>query len=155
MSMKYALKSLIPNSLLVKMGKVRNIFRDMSYQNMTTLEVFRKIYADNEWGLPSNSGQKFYSGSGSHDSAIVDPYIKAVKEFLESFDTKLQAVDLGCGDFNVGAQLRYYCDNYIACDIVPELIEHNKKLYTNFDVDFRTLDLTNEELPDGDVVFIR
>jgi hypothetical protein len=64
-------------------------------------------------------------------------------------------VDLGCGDFNVGSQLRPYCSEYVACDIVQSLIERNKLKFADRGVEFRALDMASDPLPAGDVVFIR
>src|SRR5690606_31565392 len=51
--------------------------------------------------------------------------------------------------------LRMFCSDYIACDIVPDLIEFNKKKYRTHNVDFRVVDLVTDVLPAGDIVFIR
>ena len=64
-------------------------------------------------------------------------------------------VDLGCGDFNVGKQIRNVTDRYIACDIVPSVINYNRLIYASEDVDFRILDIVTEVLPPGDIVFVR
>lgn len=67
----------------------------------------------------------------------------------------MNVVDCGCGDFNVGSQIRQYCSNYVACDIVPDLIERNKIRFSKFDVDFRVVNIIEDPLPIGDVVIIR
>ena len=86
----------------------------------------------------------------------MDPYISAVRALIANdFDTPPDAVDLGCGDFNVGKQIRNVTDRYIACDIVPSVINYNRLIYANEDVDFRILDLVTEVLPAGDIVFVR
>lgn len=64
-------------------------------------------------------------------------------------------VDLGCGDFNVGRQIRNVTGRYIACDVVPKVVNYNRLIYASEDVDFRILDIVTEEPPVGDVVFIR
>jgi hypothetical protein len=64
-------------------------------------------------------------------------------------------VDLGCGDFNVGKQLRPYCGRYVACDIVPALIYRNKDKFADMRVDFRCIDIIENDLPDGDIVILR
>ena len=68
---------------------------------------------------------------------------------------KPDVVDLGCGDFKVGSQIRPLCGRYTACDVVPELIDFNRGAYEQLDVDFRVLDITADALPEGDVVFVR
>lgn len=68
---------------------------------------------------------------------------------------KPDVVDLGCGDFKVGSQLRPWCGRYTACDVVPDLIAFNRTAFTQLDVDFRVLDMVEDPLPAGDVVFVR
>jgi SAM-dependent methyltransferase len=88
---------------------------------------------------------------------IVSVYVKVVSDFLNSlsFENKPDVVDLGCGDFNVGSQLRKFCRNYIACDIVPGLIDYNRSKFESLSVDFRVINIVADELPPGDVVFVR
>lgn len=98
---------------------------------------------------------QFYSGSGSHTSAITEPYVDAVRAFAQGFPGGLDAVDLGCGDFEVGSQLRDAFRNYMALDVVPSLIERNRKKFLDLDVEFGCLDIVDDPLPPGDVVLIR
>ena len=115
-------------------------------------EIFSAVYSNKMWG---GSGSGFYSGYGSHDDSIVEPYIAAVQAYLESRPSKPDICDLGCGDFSVGSRLRPYCGRYIAADIVPELIAWNKEHYSDAGVEFRQIDIVTDPLPDADVVFIR
>ena len=122
---------------------------------MSTQQVFTKIYEEGIWGRSANADQPYYSGSGSHDAGITEIYVRHVSSFLKKFAEKPNVVDLGCGDFSVGSQLRDLCNRYVACDIVPPLIAHNRIRFASLNVDFRVVDLTCDELPEGDVVFIR
>ena len=119
------------------------------------LEKFSEIYRDGLWGQHPMGFQRFYSGPGSHDPLLINPYVESVSKFLSKFDHKPDVVDLGCGDFNVGSRYRSLCNSYIACDVVPELIEHNRKVFGHLSVDFKVLDLAHDELPLGDIVFVR
>ena len=96
-----------------------------------------------------------FQGLGSHESEVVNAYLSAVTGFLQSFPEKPDVVDLGCGDFAVGSRIRPYCGRYVAADFVEGLIERNKQVYESDNVDFRALDMINDDLPTGDVVFIR
>jgi len=125
------------------------------YTNLTTKEVFTKIYQERAWGGPLNSELEYFSGSGTHNDEIAGRYVSAAEGFLSSFADKPDVVDLGCGDFTVGSQLRPLCNRYIACDIVGPLIEWNRERYRELDVDFRVLDLSEDELPPADIVFLR
>ena len=86
---------------------------------------------------------------------LSETYITRVKEFLSTFSNKPNVVDLGCGDFSIGSKLRNYCNSYIAIDIFDELIERNKIHYKSHNVDFRVLDITKDNLPSGDICFVR
>ncbi len=126
---------------------------DSEFAPLDHKTVFSKIYGQGVWG--KKFGQNFYSGPGSHDQTLVAPYVKSVKEFFAQLSLKPSVVDLGCGDFNVGQQLRDFCEAYIACDVVPELVRHNAEKFAAFNVDFRCVDMIEGVLPKADVIFIR
>ena len=128
---------------------------EKDYLKLSTAEVFRKIYSDKAWGSAEDPGEPFFSGSGSHNAEVAGAYVKSVRKFLSSFSYKPGVVDLGCGDFGIGSSLRDLCGEYTACDIVEPLVEFNRNKYYELNVDFRTLDLCQDDLPKGEVVFIR
>ena len=74
-----------------------------------TKDAMEQVYKLNLWG---GGKLNFYSGDGSYDTTIINPYLKIVSEFLKSFDQPLNVVDLGCGDFNIGNQLLEYANNW-------------------------------------------
>ncbi len=153
--MKSAIKKLLPLSLANAYRRLRSQFGYAKYKGMSEEQVFTHIYTQGEWGHNPKTGSQFYSGTGSHDANVVNPYVSAVTDFLGSLPHKPSVVDLGCGDFAVGSKIRHLCSNYVACDIVAPLIAHNQTKYANLNVDFRHLDITTAALPQGDVVFIR
>lgn len=117
-----------------------------------TSAAMKQVYEKNLWG--GEEGQ-FYSGIGSHDSIILANYQNAVKSFLLSLDSPPSIVDLGCGDFNVGKELVAFSKKYIGVDIVPELIERNRKKFLVEDLSFQCLDIADDELPEGNVAILR
>jgi SAM-dependent methyltransferase len=117
-----------------------------------TKKVMEQIYDLNLWG---KNGSGFYSGFGSHDSELVAPYVKIIIEFLTSFDALISVLDLGCGDFNIGNQLVKYTQNYIAVDIVADLIEFNQTKFQANNLEFQCLDISRDNLPKADCVLIR
>jgi len=123
------------------------------FVNMRPADVFSEIYRRKMWGSADNS--EYCSGQGSHHSSIVEPYIQSVRAFLSTLSGRPNVVDLGCGDFNVGSRLRDCCAHFIAIDIVPDLIDRNARVFRHLDVSFRCLDIIAEELPAGDVAFLR
>ncbi|WP_452230806.1 methyltransferase [Lacinutrix sp. MEBiC02404] len=121
-------------------------------QPWPTKDAMEQVYERNLWG--SNSSD-FYSGVGSHDANIVNPYIDVITSFLTSFKSPLVVCDLGCGDFNVGKELVKHTKKYIAVDIVSDLIKHNKKEFTADHLEFHCLDIAVDDLPSGDCVLLR
>ena len=117
-----------------------------------TKEAMQQVYEKNLWG---SSTSDFYSGDGSHRSEIVAPYVEALVKFLNAFESPVSVCDLGCGDFNVGKELVKYTKNYIAVDIVPELIERNKQEFKLADLEFQCLDIAVDELPIADCAIVR
>jgi hypothetical protein len=148
LDMKSTLKRLIPNFVLQSA-------RHLIHGNPTPKEAFEKVYLNGIWGKSNDPSDPFYSGAGSHMPGIVPIYVNAIEYFLQSLGARLDAVDLGCGDFAIGSKIRSLCNQYIACDVVESLIVRNREKYKDLGVDFRTLDITADSLPPGDVVFIR
>lgn len=117
-----------------------------------TKKAMEQVYEMKLWG---DNKSDFYSGEGSHQPEIVNPYITALTSFLASFKSPLVVCDLGCGDFNVGRQLVKYTKKYIAVDIVADLIAYNKKKYKEENLEFHCLDIAVANLPIGDCVLLR
>ena len=150
------IKKFIPNIFL--RYREKNTVKKMreKFSKMKKNQIFREIYLKKLWSPESvKFKHKFYSGIGSYLPELVDNYILEIKTFLLSLPKKPDVVDLGCGDFVIGSKLRKFCNKYIAVDIFDELINYNKKKYQDLNVDFRILDITSEELPAGDVCFVR
>ena len=57
-----------------------------------TKDAMEQVYAMQLWGKDESN---FYSGDGSHDPKIVNPYIEVVTSFLTSFESPLTVCDLG------------------------------------------------------------
>lgn len=155
MSLNKIVKKVLPESLLLLLKKKRQekVWKD--YDGLNTKEVFTKIYNENVWGKDNENPGSYFSGGGSHDATQIEPYIIAVKKFIATLENKPDVMDLGCGDFNIGSQIRSACNRYIACDIVDGLIEQNKKKYEKENVEFRVFDLVNEKCESVDIIFVR
>lgn len=111
-----------------------------------------QIYEENLWG---GDKTEFYSGLGSHHPELVGPFVETISSFLKGFKTPPVVCDLGCGDFNVGKELVQYSKKYIALDIVPELIAHNKKEFRAENLEYQVLDIAKEDLPSADCAILR
>jgi hypothetical protein len=152
-SAKTILKVVIPEPLRDRIRLTLSRRWEAKFKGQPTANVFGAIYKQGKWGHGSEGD--FCSGRGSHDPAIVGPYIEAVAGFLRSIPDLPSVVDLGCGDFNIGKQLRPYVGNFIACDVVPELIARNVLKFGGESVDFQCLDVVEDDLPFADVALIR
>jgi hypothetical protein len=151
--LKDALRPLLPLPML-RLWRRRAAARlDRRFANWTPAEVFGAVYRERLWG--SRPDFQFCSGNGSHERAIIEPYLASVRAFLSELPRPLDAVDLGCGDFNVGARLRDRCAAFVAADVVPELITRNARAFAHLDVTFQCIDLVKDELPAGQVAFLR
>tara|TARA_R110000868_G_scaffold37672_6_gene132998 strand:- start:979 stop:1650 length:672 start_codon:yes stop_codon:yes gene_type:complete len=117
-----------------------------------TQDVMNQIYENSMWG---GAAYDFYSGDGSHEKTIIEPYVSRINTFLNSFDTPISVLDLGCGDFNVGYQLLDFTKEYIAVDIVPSLISRNRKKFIHEKLQFQCLDISKNKLPKADCVLVR
>jgi SAM-dependent methyltransferase len=114
--------------------------------------MFGRIYREKHWG---GSDHDFYSGSGSHAPHLVDPYVSAVRAVLSALPEPPEVVDIGCGDFTVAGRIADLARHYHACDVVPTLIDRNRRLISAPHVTFHRLDATVDALPTGDVVIVR
>ena len=153
---KARLKELIPDSVLKLRRQYLARRNEKELQRYSSAkDAFTRVYEAGLWGRSDEPGEKYYSGDGSHVGSLVAPYVSAVCGFLQSFGEKPDVVDLGCGDFNIGSRIRPYCRKYVGLDVVEGLVKRNIEKYANEDVDFRAIDITNDDLPEGDVVFIR
>lgn len=120
---------------------------------MPTEQVFTEIYEKNKWGgVPG----EYCSGSGSSNEHVVSAYVSMLVERAtsEGFIGR-KFVDLGCGDFRVGRQLLPLCSHYVGVDIVKSLVHFNQRHFGGATTRFSHLDVVKNELPGGDVCFVR
>jgi hypothetical protein len=94
------------------------------------------------------------SGPGSHKPSIIQPYIKVMRETIQTLGCK-QIVDLGCGDFHVGQQILPVCQRYTDCDVSDVILRQNMETYNDPRLDFQQIDITADDLPLGDIALVR
>jgi len=112
------------------------------------------VYRNQIWG--TDGSHQFFSGVGSRGrlaEVYVDTMVPIIAAHLSELNSNATIVDLGCGDFWVGASLleRLPSVKYIGCDVVPELVEYNRKTFGSNRIEFRLLDIVSADLPIGDV----
>ena len=152
-SLKNFIRPLVPRAAMELWRASKAARIDARFAHQTPLEVFSAVYRDKLWS--AGESIDFSSGTGSHEERIVRPYVESVRAFLGELGGETDVVDLGCGDFTVGARLRDAAGRFVACDVVPALIERNRHMFAALRVDFRCLDIVADRLPPGDVVFLR
>jgi SAM-dependent methyltransferase len=113
-------------------------------------EVFAAAYAENAWGGEAGA---FYSGSGS-DEPFIAPYCAMVRDFIVRHGIR-SVLDVGCGDFRAGRLLQMEGVAYVGVDVVPALIERNRRLFGSETVSFCCLDAVEDPLPAADLVLVR
>ena len=109
-------------------------------------ETFTEIYEKNLW-----KSTESVSGMGS-EIEYAKSISKELPVLLQKYNIK-SILDIPCGDWNWMKNVDLCGASYIGADIVKPLIEENKSKYPG--VDFRALDLTNDDLPKVDLVFVR
>jgi hypothetical protein len=151
--MKKNTNNILTKPLQELIRPVKQLIKHQINSRKTTQEIFSEIYQKGKWGTGTS---KFYSGEGSESNAVTHDYIAKIIQFLlQNRSENLTVVDLGCGDFQIGSQIAGYAGKYIGVDIVEELIEHNRKLYGEDRLEFRCLNIIEDELPSGDICFVR
>jgi hypothetical protein len=111
-------------------------------------ERFERIYSTNLWSDPeSRSGV----GSTLDSTAVVRAELPNA---LRQLDARV-LLDVPCGDFTWMKRVDLSGIEYIGGDIVPSIIEENKRVHTTESRSFVQLDLTRDELPDADVLLCR
>lgn len=112
-----------------------------------TSEVFRDIYKSNAW-----DGTESVSGPGSTMAATA-----SVRAELPGLIERLgirTLLDVPCGDAYWISECLPPGVSYIGGDIVPELIEENRRIRPNVG-QFIVLDLIKDPLPKADLLMVR
>jgi SAM-dependent methyltransferase len=147
------LRTWIPDFIVNRYRRLKRRLDQRKNRNRTAEEVFTEIYEKNRWG---GAQGEFFSGDGTVDEQVVSAYIAMVaREASREKFIGLRFVDLGCGDFHIGRQVLPLCSAYVGVDVVEPLIRRNQEKYGNAATHFVHLDIVNDELPDGDVCFVR
>jgi SAM-dependent methyltransferase len=110
--------------------------------------VFSRVYEKNLWGDPeSRSGR----GSTLARTAVVRAALPALLDGVGA----QSLLDAACGDFNWMARVDLCGVKYVGVDVVPELIERNRRLYGGEGREFILADITRDTLPKTDVILCR
>lgn len=111
-------------------------------------EIFTSYYRSNQWG-----DAETVSGVGSRLDSTAN--LRAHLPLLcEQFEIK-SILDAPCGDYNWFCHVERGDMTYLGIDIVPELVEQNRKNYGDRNTEFINLDITRDPLPPADLIICR
>ena len=145
------IKDNIINYLLASRKKIRpqNIWGEILRDDVPIENKFKAIYKYKLWGNGESP-----SGYGS-SLAYTKNLRSALPKLIKELKIKI-LLDAPCGDLNWMKHLLPTLDvKYIGGDIVEELINHHKKVYSNPTTNFLHLDLTKDRLPNADLMICR
>ena len=111
-------------------------------------EIFQQVYRDNSW-----QSSESRSGPGSTLERT-----EVLRRELPVVLTRLGVrtlIDAPCGDCNWRQHVELELDTYIGLDIVPALIEENRRRYRHLNWQFKVADLIEDPLPAADAVLCR
>ncbi len=146
---------LLPAPVAHELRRTRAMLTRRRYARMSLEQAFTTIYRRNLWG---GAPGEYHSGLGS-DPEVADAYCRLVASVIR--ERRVTTVlDLGCGDFQVGARLMSLVDpedgvRYIGVDIVADLVAHNQAQFGRPGVSFLASDITSSDLPAADLVLVR
>lgn len=117
--------------------------------NISNKDLFKLIYDKNYW---VNKNTRSGNGSDFTETPIIRlqlPYI------LKKYDIKT-VLDLGCGEMFWQKEMDLpFLQMYIGADIVPNIIEHNKRTISDKRYSFVLLDIVEQEIPCADAIVCR
>jgi SAM-dependent methyltransferase len=148
--MKQRLTALLGVDVVRHVRKFKRRLMHLRNSGRSLQQIFSDVYRNHNWG---GDADDFSSGSGS-DDALALRYTKEVQRFANENSVR-SIVDLGCGDFRVGAGLDLQAVKYIGIDVVPQLIARNQSKYATENVTFKFLDAVRDKLPKADLCLIR
>ena len=124
-------------------GNKKKIFSKNSQK-----ERFELIYKTNFW-----TSKESISGLGSEQKNTIN-IKKGIIDIIN--DHKIKSIlDAPCGDFNWIRNILNEDLQYVGGDIVTDLINKNLKNYKKKNINFIQLDITNDNLPNADLMICR
>jgi hypothetical protein len=111
-------------------------------------EVFREIFQGGRWG-----SRESVSGRGS-ELAQTETLRLELPALLKQIGAN-SILDAACGDFHWMCEVSLGVEQYVGADIVPELIEANRRKYARPGREFRVQDMVATRPPRFDVILCR
>ena len=125
-------------------------FLNFILKNYNLQKRFTFIYKTNYW-------KSSFIGSRSGRGSDLETTLK-IRESLRKFisDKNIKTIlDIPCGDFYWMSKVDLKRLMYTGADIVEELVKNNNKKYKDSNINFLTLDIIKDKLPNVDLIFSR
>ena len=112
-------------------------------------DAFHKIFVSNHWGSEVSK-----SGGGS-DLIQTELIRQTLPTLIRQYNVK-KMLDVPCGDFYWMSQVDFGPEfQYFGADVVPQIIENNKKIHSGINRRFIHIDVSKDDLPRVDLIFCR
>jgi len=109
-------------------------------------KIFTNIYEKNIW--------KKGSGAGSTPNYNIK-YMAFLQNFIQMNNIKT-VMDLGCGDWQFSRLIDYSDVQYTGIDCVKSIVDINNNSYAKPNINFKHMDIFNDELPTNqDLVILK
>ena len=121
---------------------------ELRWRTTSRQDVFAEVYARQAWGSRESG-----SGTGSELRATGN-----LRERLPALLAHLGAetlLDAPCGDWNWMQHVDLPVKRYFGVDIVPDVVESNRRRFGDERHAFQLADLTRDPLPRADVILCR
>ena len=143
-------KRFVPGPVLRTRSKIMRARMQARNTGRSSAEVFSEIYSKQLWG---GADGELCSGDGS-SGAAADAYCSFVARFIAEHDIA-SAVDIGCGDFRIGARIAPHLESYTGVDVAAPVIAHHCEHHAGPGRRFLQLDASEQPLPDADLCMVR
>lgn len=113
--------------------------------NYDASNIFSDIYRNDKWT----------NGSGPGSIASLNSvFLEYLRKFID--DNQINSIaDIGCGDFQLLRNFPLGTCNYIGFDVVPSIIEKNRRTWANNSTAFSNMPTNLDDLPNKDLYIIK
>lgn len=129
---------------------LRDIFFGFIIKNLKGKKKFEYIYKLNYWKSGKSLSKSGYGSELENTKQI----IKSLSKFIKNHRIKT-ILDIPCGDFNWFQKMEFNDLEYTGADVVEEIIKNNNKKYRQKNINFKVLDVLNDNLGNYDLIFNR
>ena len=128
--------------------KIYNKKKEKIFEQNSSKKKFELIYKTNFW-----SSKESVSGLGSEYKNTIN-IRKELTNLIKEYNIE-SILDAPCGDFNWIQSILNKNLKYIGGDIVKKLIDKNNNIYKDENINFISLDITTDKLPQVDLMICR